>query len=178
MRTILHTARLTLRELELSDLDFIATLLGDRDVMRFWGRDYNRDESRDWIVRQRERYASDGQGYWLASDRLTGEPLGQAGVVMQPVHGSEEPGLAYILARAHWHKGLATEAAAASLDYIRDALRRPHAVCLVRPENLASIAVARKLGLSEEMRMEYYGFEHIVFGKTFARPPRTEDASA
>jgi len=167
---VLRTVRLTLHELQLSDLDYIAALLGDPQVMEFWGRVYTREQSLEWIQRQQARYARDGYAYWLVRERSSGRAVGQAGALRQRVGDRDEAGLAYILDKEHWGKGFATEAAAASLDYIRDVVKRPRAVCLVRPENVRSVSVAEKLAMSETARIQYYGFEHIVFAKAFTQP--------
>jgi len=54
--SVLETERLCLRQLEPSDLDFAADMLGDTEVMRFYPARLTRDESRAWIDRQRVRY--------------------------------------------------------------------------------------------------------------------------
>jgi len=165
MATILQTQRLTLRELQISDLDYIAELLADREVMRFWDRIYSRAESLEWIERQQARYARDGFAYWLALETATAKPVGQAGVLLQRINGRDEAGLAYIIDKAHWRCGFATEAAASSLQFIRSSLGRRRAISLIRPENIPSLGVARKLDMHEEARLPYWGFEHIVFVK-------------
>src|SRR5262245_30079542 len=113
MSVILHTPRVTLRELEDSDLDVVAAMLTDAEVMRYWPAPFTREEAAAWIARQRERYARDGCGYWLALERATGEPIGQVGLMRVEVEGVPDLGLGYILARAYWGRGLAQEAAAA-----------------------------------------------------------------
>ena len=52
MATTLETERLTLRELVPSDLDFMAEMLADAEVMRYYPKRLNRDLSTDWIERQ------------------------------------------------------------------------------------------------------------------------------
>jgi RimJ/RimL family protein N-acetyltransferase len=79
-RVILDTPRLVLRELTLGDLDFVAELLAHPVVMHFWPKTYTRDEAEAWIGRHVERYTRDGYGYWLAVNKATGQPIGQAGV--------------------------------------------------------------------------------------------------
>ena len=161
----LYTPRLLLRELAAFDIDYIAALLSDEQTMRFWPRPYTRAEAVDWIERQQARYQADGCAFWLALDRTSNEPIGQAGVVTQRINDVIEWGLGYIIDKRFWRQGYATEAAAACLDFVFDTLDRPRAISLIRPENTPSIGVARKLGMHEEGRTQYYGFEHIVFVK-------------
>ena len=58
--------------------------------------------------------------------------------------------MAYSLARDYWGLGLGTEAAQAILEYGFGRLNLPRLVCLIDGENLASIRVAEKIGMSFE----------------------------
>ena len=88
---VLETDRLRLRELATSDLDFVAEMLGDADVMRYYPKRLDRTASLAWIERQQMRYARDGHGLWLVLERDTGQPIGQVGLVMQEVTGMPRP---------------------------------------------------------------------------------------
>jgi RimJ/RimL family protein N-acetyltransferase len=112
---ILETPRLILRELMLDDLDFVAEMLAHPEVMAFWPRPYTRDEAEAWIRRQQGRYTRDGYGYWLALDRTSGRPIGQAGLLALSVDSVAETGIGYIIHRPFWRQGYATEAARACL---------------------------------------------------------------
>ncbi len=163
MAFALETRRLALRELTQGDLDFVATLLADTEVMRFYRKCYSREESAAWIDRQQERYARDGHGLWLVLDRETGEPVGQVGLVEQQVDGVTEPEVGYLIHRPHWRKGFAAESAAATRDYAFGSLDLPRVISLIRPENVPSQGVARRIGMRPERRTLYAGFEHWVF---------------
>jgi RimJ/RimL family protein N-acetyltransferase len=152
-----------LRELTGADLDAVAEMLGDGEVMRYFPKPLSREESEAWIARQRERYARDGFGYWLAVEEATGQPVGQAGLLMQEIDGVAEPGLGYIIHRPYWRRGFALEAAAATREWAFKTRGYPRVICTVRPENEPSLAVARKLGLREERRVMYQGYEHVLF---------------
>jgi len=136
MRAILETPRLRLREMSLGDLEFVAAMLSHPEVMRFYPKLYSRQEAEAWIERQLGRYARNGHGLWLAEDRATGEPVGQVGLVMQPLDGAEEPEIGYLIHRPYWRQGLATEAALATRDWSFGTLGLPRVISLIRPENL------------------------------------------
>ena len=170
---VLETSRLLLRELVPDDLDFVAAMLADPEVMRYWPRPYSREEAEDWVRRQRERYARDGYGYWLAVERATGRPVGQTGLLTVEVDGVEEAALGYIIHRPFWRRGFATEAAAAILDYAFGTLGKQRVIAPIRPENEPSLAVARKLGMAPERRTSFAGFEHLVFALTRPAPRRS-----
>jgi len=160
---VLDTPRLHLREMGMGDLDFLAVLLAHPEVMRYYPACCSREESENWLRRQQHRYARNGFGFWLVLEKATGRPVGQAGLILQEVEGKSEVGVGYMLHRPFWGRGLATEAAAAGRDHAFDTLGCSKLLCLVRPENDPSQAVARRLGMTERGRTEYAGFEHLIF---------------
>src|SRR5215470_4388990 len=147
LRIVLETRRLALRELAASDLDFVAAMLGDPLVMRFYPKPLSRLEAQEWIDRQRRRYTEHGHGLWLMIETASGQPIGQAGLPTQDVEGRLEPEIGYLLHAPFWHRGFATEAGLAIREHAFADLGHSHVVSLIRPENLPSQAVARRLGM-------------------------------
>ncbi len=163
-KQLLETSRLCLREMSQDDLDFVAAMLADPDIMRYYPKCYSRDEAAAWVQRQMDRYARHGHGLWLVSEKATGRPVGQVGILVQNVRGVDEKEVGYLIHRPFWRRGFATEAAAACRDYAFTALRRQRVIALVRPENVPSQGVARKLGMRLEPGIvQHGGFAHIVF---------------
>ena len=163
MAFIIDTARLRLRELAMTDLDFIAEMLADADVMRYYPKRLTRELSAEWIERQIERYQADGHALWLAVNRETGTPVGQVGLVRQLVNGAEECEVGYLIDRACWRRGFATEGARACRDYAFTALGTHRVISLIRPENVPSQGVARNLGMEVVGHAPHGGYEHLVF---------------
>jgi len=163
MKSVLETQRLILREISLADLDFVAAMLAHPEVMHYWPKCYTREEAAEWIKREQKRYASDGVGYWLALDKLSGQPVGQAGLLVQQVDGVEEIGLGYIIHRPFWRMGFAFEAAVACVDYAVKMLGWNRVIALIRPENVPSQAVAMKLGMEVAKCTRHAEYEHLVF---------------
>ncbi len=180
MDPIIETTRLSFREMSLADLDFVAAMLADPEVMRFYPKRYSRAEAEAWIHRQMDRYARHRHGLWLVLDKSTGQPIGQVGLVLQFVDGVEEPEVGYLIHRPFWRQGLATEAAAATRDYAFDILAKPRVISLIRPENVPSQGVARKIGMQPEKRTVHAGLEHLVFAVARGEelPPRLTTAAA
>ena len=163
MNQILETKRLTVREMTLADLDFISSMLSHPEVMRHYPQCYSRAEAETWIQRQIARYRSHGHGLWLVSEKEMHEPVGQVGLAPHVVDGIEEPEVGYLIHHPFWRLGYASEAAAAVRDYAFSVLAKPRVISLIRPENTASQAVARKIGMLPEKRTNFAGLEHIVF---------------
>ena len=160
---ILQTARLALREMTPLDLDFVASMLADREVMRFYPATYDRAGASEWLERQRTRYARDGHALWLAAERDSGRPVGQVGLVMQVVGGASVPEIGYLIHRPYWRRGFASEAALGVRVHAFGPLGYDRVVSLIRPENEPSRGVAQKLGMAVRARTWHGGFEHDVW---------------
>jgi [ribosomal protein S5]-alanine N-acetyltransferase len=159
---MIQTLRLTLRELTDGDLDFVAAMLADPVVMRYYPKCYSRAEAGDWIKRQRARYIAHGHSLWLVEAPDEG-PVGQVGLVRQTVHGVAECEVGYLIHRAFWRRGYASEAARACRDHAFAALGQRRVISLIHPENLPSQGVAAKLGMRIVGRAPHDGREHLVF---------------
>jgi [ribosomal protein S5]-alanine N-acetyltransferase len=159
---VIETSRLLLREISLQDLDFMAALLGDPEVMHFWPKLLTRPEAEEEIRKIQKKYAKDGCSFWLSVEKHSGQPIGQAGILIQTINGNEEAELAYKTHRPYWRQGYAIEAARACLTYAFDVLGRKRAVTRIRPENTPSMNLAVKLGFKPEGRTVLTGFDHII----------------
>jgi RimJ/RimL family protein N-acetyltransferase len=146
-----------------SDLDFVAAMLSDPEVMRYYPRPYTRPEAQGWLERQIGRYQRDGHGLWLVLERSTGQPVGQVGLAMQEVDGVFEPEIGYLVHRPYWRRGFASEAAMETRRYAFEVRNYPRVVSLIRPENEPSQGVARKLDMTPERETLFKGLRHLVF---------------
>jgi [ribosomal protein S5]-alanine N-acetyltransferase len=140
--------------------------MSDPEVMRYYPHRYTERDVRDFIDRMRTRYRDDGCALWLLVDRERGEPLGRVGLMRMPVNGADEFEIGYMVHRPFWRRGLATEAALAVRDYAFQERKLSRVVSLIRPENVPSQGVARKLGMDVTGRTEMIGFEHLVYSAT------------
>lgn len=163
---LLETPRLALRELVADDLSAMHDVLGDPVAMAAYEGGFTRAESAEWIARQRARYV-DGLGLWAVVLRETGEVIGDCGVTRQRVEGDEVLEVGYHLARAHWHRGYATEAARGCPDWAFGTLDADAVWAKVRDTNLASMNVAIRLGMTVRRRfvVRYRGVDmpHLAF---------------
>lgn len=166
MSYLLETARLRLRPLVPGDLDFLAGMLGDAEVMRYYPAVLDRDGARGWLDRQLQRYATDGFALWLVEERDSGRPVGQVGPLRQLLRGDVLPSVevGYLLHRSAWGKGYASEAARAARDWVFARLGMPRVISLIRPENLASRRVAQRNGYRVLREVTHAGLLHDVWG--------------
>lgn len=129
-----------------SDLDSMASLLGDPNVMEFYPHPKTRDEAQAWIDWNTANYATHGFGLWII-ETAAGEFVGDCGLTWQNVNGERMLEVGYHVRRDLQGKGYATEAAAACRDYARDELGVSDIVAIIHPDNIASQRVAKKIGL-------------------------------
>jgi [ribosomal protein S5]-alanine N-acetyltransferase len=161
---ILTTPRLVLREMSLDDLDFMSEMLGDPEVMRFYPQTYDRAGAAAWINKGIQRYADHGHALWLACDHESLEPRGQVGVLTQEVEGRSLIEVGYMIHRPYWRQGLAFEAAAACHAWAFENTGCDAVHALIRPANVPSQGVARKLGMSPLTKtVDFRGYEHFLF---------------
>jgi RimJ/RimL family protein N-acetyltransferase len=163
---MLRTERLTLRDLEPSDVEDLAAMFADEEVMRFVGAGgvLPAETARKMIDRERAHYAERGWGEWATVERATGAFLGVCGLILWPeIDGVEELEVAYLLARDAWGKGYATEAATAIRDFALEELGRERLVSLIYPDNAASIRVAEKVGMAYEKDVPFAGHTLRLF---------------
>ena len=143
----IFTPRLRLRPLCEGDIEDLALLYADAEVMRGssgLAEPRDRKGSDEWL---RRTLAVPRLASWVTfrvDDRFTGSFLGRCG--LRPKEGSDETELAYAFARAAWGHGVATEAATAVVRHgFETGLTRIVACALA--ENPASLRVLEKVGM-------------------------------
>ncbi|MDQ0371177.1 GNAT family N-acetyltransferase [Catenuloplanes indicus] len=149
------TARLTFAEMTPDDLDDMAALLGDAEVMRYYPRPKTRAEALHWIGWNQGLYTRAGFGLWVIRSRATGEFLGDCGLTPQEVDGTTEVEVGYHVRSGAQGLGYATEAAAACLAHARETLGIDRIVAIIDPANVPSQRVAEKIGLRFERNTTY-----------------------
>ncbi|HLU58408.1 MAG TPA: GNAT family N-acetyltransferase [Pseudonocardia sp.] len=156
------TPRLVLREMTGADLDDMAALLGDPDVMRYYPAARTRDEARAWIAWNQRLYHERGFGLWAVVVRESGEFAGDCGLTPQRVDGVDEIEVGYHIRADLQGNGYATEAAAACRDFARDVLGVRRLIAIIDPANAPSQRVAVKIGLEREKTATVLGGERVV----------------
>lgn len=159
----LNTERLLLRQFRESDLDAYAEMCADAEVMRYLGgKTMTRAEAWRHMAMIVGHWEFRGYGLWAVEERETGELVGRVGCWQPESWPALEVG--WTLRRQHWGRGLAQEAARASLNYAFNELRQTHMISLIHSENINSIKLAKRLGERYEGDAEILGVKVSVYG--------------
>jgi ribosomal-protein-alanine N-acetyltransferase len=172
MTVIAQTPRLILRQFVEQDFESIAQILTDPVGMQHIGSGTPNppEQTRGWfnkwlegnhygwspetiqrvpqLLRAPQRNAHFSM--WAIIDRDTNALIGRSGLLAWNLDGQLEVEVGYHLARNHWGRGLATEAARAVRDYGFEHLGFDRLISIIKPENIASQRVAMKNGMHHE----------------------------
>ena len=157
----IETDRLLLRMFGPEDLDELARLFRDPQVMRYVGdgQPASREETERTLESIIRHWQMHGFGRWAAVDLQTQEFIGFGG--LRSLFGTPE--VVYHLASTHWGKGLATELARASLRFGFETHQFERIVAIAKPMNASSIHVMEKLGMHYEQHARYYDIDVVQY---------------
>lgn len=160
----LLTKRLRLRRYTPEDADLILRLISNPDVMRYFGRVYDRDQAQKMLDLFIKSYADFGYSV-LAVERLSDNAfLGQIGLLhWDDVDAREDVEAAYMLLPEAWGNGYATEAARAVRDWAFTNLACDRVTSFIVVENAPSFAVAERNGMSRTKRLEENRFKQPIY---------------
>jgi len=149
---VLETERLLLRRLAPDDLPALHALYRDPVVRRYFP-DGTRtlEETREelvWFLGGHPRHPE--LGLWATVERATGAFLGRCGLLPWTIDGVPEVEVAYLIDPLRWGEGFGTEAAHAIVRHAHGVLGIERLICLIDPENAASLRVAEKVGMRFE----------------------------
>jgi RimJ/RimL family protein N-acetyltransferase len=143
----IQTERLLLREWRATDLAAHAAMCADDELMRFLGGTIDRDESWRRMAVHAGHWQLRGYGNWVLQHAGgDGRMIGRAGLWYPDGWFGLEVG--WKLERSAWGHGYATEAAAAAIAWAWRQLAADQLISVIHPQNLRSLAVARRLGMT------------------------------
>jgi len=157
---MIETENLHLRRPLVEDLDAIHAMRSDPVVVRhLGGKTLNREEAWHRLTRLAGHWALRGYGMFLVVEKGSGAVVGEVGLFdgcrgLSPAFDNA-PEAGWILASQAHGKGYASEAAAAAHRWFAATHGAQRSVCIIAPENIASLRVAQKLG--------YKGFGQVVY---------------
>lgn len=152
----IETPRLLLRRLLPGDLEALYALYRNPEVRRYFPEGtLTYEETREeleWFLNGHPRHPE--LGLWATIYQPTGAFIGRCGLLPWRIDGRDEVEVAYLLDKAYWGQGLATEAARAIANYAFQNLGLKRLICLIDRENIASQRVAKKIGMTFEREGE------------------------
>lgn len=162
----LRTERLLLRQWRDDDLDALAPMYADPEVMRYIrdGTVQSRAQTAEHLARMRQHWDEHGFGLFAAELLGTGELTGWVGLAVPHFLPEVMPAveIGWRLGRSFWGAGLATEGARAALRFglVDRGLER--LVSIRQVENVRSARVMEKIGLTFDRRTTVPGIGRLV----------------
>lgn len=154
--TQLSTSRLTLVPFRDEHAEGLNAINADPEVMRYLsGRPETLDETRAVIERVKRRWIEFGYAWWSVIETGSGQIVGAGCVQHLRRDASPNPDpacpleIGWRLRRDVWGRGFATEAAQAMAGFAFDTLRADELYAVCDPDNVASAAVMKRLGMQD-----------------------------
>ena len=160
-RFLFTSPRLGFRSWKESDLDKLARLNADPEVMRYFPAPLSREKSRHLLVQLQEHLACRGYTYYATELLSTGEFIGFIGLKHQEYMADFTPAtdIGWRLQKEFWGRGYASEGAKRCLDHAFDGLGLHRVVSVCPALNTASERVMRKIGMQRQGAFEHPGLQ-------------------
>lgn len=162
-QTILTTPRLILKTWSVEDLRPAFEIFRDAEVMRYIGsgQPFTLEDTLHFLQWAEKYQAENGFCRWKVIENSSGEIIGSCGFARP--EDLREVELGYVMRRASWGKGFATEAAEACMHHGFNNLRFREIIAMTDPENTASRRVLEKIGFRERGHEIYKGDGTLVY---------------
>ena len=161
---MIETARLRLRPMRTQDTDALLCVFTDPAVMAaFAVEPFSREQMERWVQRNLGHQEPYGYGLFSVIHKADRSLIGDCGLEHMEIAGVVATELGYDLRSDYWHRGLATEAAAAVRDYALRELALPQIVSLIRCGNHRSCRVAEKIGMHRTMDLMRAGQRYWLY---------------
>ena len=160
---VIETARLLLRPPQAADVQSMAQIHQDPDVMRYLGAGVPGGVAAAWrnVALMIGHWRMRGYGPWIIVSRSDGEVLGRAG--LWNAEGGPGLELGWVVRRSAWGRGIATGAAEAARDWAWRHTSTDRILCVIRSGNALSIRIAEKLGARLEGSEVVDGAEVLTY---------------
>ncbi len=161
---ICETNRLIIRKFTTRDLNKLHAILSDAQVMLYsLHGPYSLEQTDTFLKGTLNAYHSRGYAQYAVILKESKELIGFCGFFNQEIDGVIEMELGYRFSQKHWGKGYASEAAIACRDYAFSTLGAKKLISIIEPNNIASIKVAEKAGLSVERTTSYHQIPVLIY---------------
>jgi RimJ/RimL family protein N-acetyltransferase len=175
---LLETERLRLRQFRADDLNANHALWNEPAVYKFMaGKPSSVEDIWRDILQTIGHWQVLGYGYWAIEEKSSGHFIGNIGFgdfrrkMVPDMNDTPEAG--WVLMTEYHGKGIGTEALAAMLAWGDAHLPHPKTACITAPDNVASIALARKFGFREVAQTTYKADPTLLFHRHRDSRPAT-----
>lgn len=157
LTTELHTERVHLRKMKVSDSPSLFKIWSDPEVTKFMNIDSFTDENQAKdMIKLLDEFSLDNKAIRFSIIEMeSNEIIGSCGFNSLDFE-NEKAEIGYDIARAFWGRGYASEAISALLDYAFSTLKLNRIEAKVEPENVNSVKVLRKLNFMFEGTLRRY----------------------
>jgi RimJ/RimL family protein N-acetyltransferase len=156
---VAETGRLILRDWDDEDEARFYAVMNTPAVMRHLGGVQSEEQWRAGFTRIRGFSENFGHTFWILEDRTTRELLGFCGLkrVNAPGAGAltGTPEIGWRLRESAWGRGIAKEAAIASLDLAFSRFGYGHVIALTIPANEPSQGLMKRLGMTRRSDLDF-----------------------
>jgi RimJ/RimL family protein N-acetyltransferase len=151
------SSRLGMRAWSLSDLDSMAAINQNKEVMEFFPYMPDRIQSMEFIERMQKMFAEKKYCYFATDTLVDGKFIGFIGIAYQDYNVPFAPftDIGWRLHKSAWGNGYATEGAIASLDYAFNSIGLPEIYSLASEQNVKSEKVMQKIGMIKQDNFEH-----------------------
>lgn len=162
MKIIAETSRLILREFHPSDATSFFDLNANPNVIRYTGNSAFKEveEAKEFLENYMD-YRENGYGRWAVILKDTGRFIGWCGLKFD--NETQQTDIGFRFFEGEWGKGYATESANACLEIGFELFNLKEIVGRAMKENIASIRVLEKLGLTYEKDITLDGIEAVLY---------------
>ncbi|SMY06844.1 GNAT family N-acetyltransferase [Flavimaricola marinus] len=171
----LTTERTILRSLTLADFNDFHAMWAEPYVVKYiLGTPSTKQESWMRLLGQVGHWALLGFGYWAVTNRQTGAFIGAVGLgnMLRPVDPpfGDTPEAGWTMIEAAKGKGLALEAVGSALAWADRSLTAPKTVCMISPENTASLRLAETLDYGQPQTLRYKSEDVVLLTRDRRSP--------
>ena len=163
--TEIETSRLLLRLWRNEDLASYARICADPEVMKYLSGAMTPEQSEEQVSKFVGHWEERGFGLWAVEEKSTATFIGFIGLLYQQEwpEGEHKTEVGWRLDRSFWGQGLATEGARASLRHGFQELGLEGIISIAVPENVASLRVMEKLGMTFRGETRFKGYDVVWY---------------
>jgi RimJ/RimL family protein N-acetyltransferase len=180
---LLETQRLRLRQFSADDLNHEHAMWCEPAVYKFIaGHPSTLEESWKGILTTIGHWQLLGYGYWAIDEKASGRFIGNMGFgnyhrdVVPDMNDTPEAGWMFLTARHR--QGFGTEALAAVTAWGDANLPHAKTACIIAPENIASLRLAKKFGYREVASTTYKGDPTLLLQRDKTAHPHPPEITA